>query len=154
MSEKGLDHVATAIHTDCHQVQVDNQQGGRRSLTYDRLVVATGAEPVRPTMPGLDLPGVYVLHTMDDSLRVHEHLAARTVREAAIVGSGYIGMEMADALTHRDVHVTLLGRAASVLPTVDQPLGRAAWRGGGRGGCCRGHWARRRSAGRAWRRAR
>lgn len=120
-----LDHTATAIRTDCHQVQVDDQQGRRRSLGYDRLVVATGAEPVRPTMPGVDLPGVYVLHTMDDSFRVHEHLASHTVTEAAIVGSGYIGLEMADALTHRGVHVRLLGRAPTVLPTVDPPLGRA-----------------------------
>jgi len=62
---------------------------------------------------------------MDDSFRVHEHLTSGRVREAAIVGSGYIGLEMADALTHRGVHVTLFGRAETVLPTVDRTLGLA-----------------------------
>jgi NADPH-dependent 2,4-dienoyl-CoA reductase/sulfur reductase-like enzyme len=120
-----LEHMATAIDPARHEVQVQDRQGGRRSLAYDRLVVATGAEPVRPPLAGLDLPGVSVLHTMDDSFGVDEHLAKGTVRDVAIVGSGYIGLEMADAFTHRGVHVTLLGRSPTVLPSVDGPLGRA-----------------------------
>src|SRR5207237_1318748 len=72
----------------------------------------------------LDLPGVYVLHTMDDSFRVHDALAIGNVHDAVVAGTGYIGLEMADALTHRGVHVPLIGRAKTVLPTVDPPLGK------------------------------
>jgi pyruvate/2-oxoglutarate dehydrogenase complex dihydrolipoamide dehydrogenase (E3) component len=61
---------------------------------------------------------------MDGSSRVHQWLARGDVHRAAIVGSGYIGLEMADALTHRGVHVTLLGRAMTVLPTVDPSFGQ------------------------------
>jgi NADPH-dependent 2,4-dienoyl-CoA reductase/sulfur reductase-like enzyme len=62
---------------------------------------------------------------MTDSFLIHDHVATGEVEEAVIVGSGYIGVEMADALTHRGVHVTMLGRAASVLSTVDPPFGVA-----------------------------
>jgi NADPH-dependent 2,4-dienoyl-CoA reductase/sulfur reductase-like enzyme len=119
-----LDHTVTVIDAPQHAVHVEDRRGGRQSIAYDRLIVATGAEPISPDIPGLDLPGVFVLHTMDDSFRVHEALAAGSVREAVIAGSGYIGLELADALAHRGVHVTLIGRAESVLPTVDPPLGQ------------------------------
>jgi NADPH-dependent 2,4-dienoyl-CoA reductase/sulfur reductase-like enzyme len=62
---------------------------------------------------------------MTDSFLIHDQVATGEVEEAVIVGSGYIGVEMADALTHRGVHVTMLGRAPSVLPTVDAPFGMA-----------------------------
>jgi NADPH-dependent 2,4-dienoyl-CoA reductase/sulfur reductase-like enzyme len=119
-----LDHVATAIWPARHELRVDDSQHGVRELAYDRLIVATGARPVRPNLPGLDMDGVYLLHTMEDSFRVHQRLARGDVREAVIVGSGYIGLEMADALSHRAIHVTVLGRAPTVLPTVDPSFGQ------------------------------
>jgi NADPH-dependent 2,4-dienoyl-CoA reductase/sulfur reductase-like enzyme len=102
---------------------VENRDGQTSPVGYDQLVIATGAKPIRPAMPGLDLPNVHVLHTMDHSFAVHDLVASGRVREATIVGSGYIGLEMADALTYRGVQVTLFGRAETVLPTVDQSLG-------------------------------
>jgi NADPH-dependent 2,4-dienoyl-CoA reductase/sulfur reductase-like enzyme len=119
-----LDHVATAIRPRRQEVRLDDGLNGARELSYDRLIVAAGARPVRPDLPGLDLDGVYPLHTMDDSFRVHQRLARGDVNRAVIVGSGYIGLEMADALTHRGVHVTLLGRARTVPPTVDPSFGQ------------------------------
>jgi NADPH-dependent 2,4-dienoyl-CoA reductase/sulfur reductase-like enzyme len=119
-----LDNTATAICPAQHKVRIDDGQHGVRELAYDRLVVATGARPIRPNLAGLDLDGVYPLHAMEDSFRVHLRLSRGDVRRAVIVGSGYIGLEMADALTHRGVRVTLLGRAATVLPTVDPSFGQ------------------------------
>lgn len=72
----------------------------------------------------MDQPGVYPLHTMDDSFRVNRYLRDRQSRSVIIVGSGYIGLEMADALTHRGLEVTLVGRSKTVLPTVDPRFGR------------------------------
>ena len=60
---------------------------------------------------------------MEDSFRVSRYLAEREPRSAVIVGSGYIGLEMADALTHRGLKVTLIGRSRTVLPTVDAEFG-------------------------------
>lgn len=118
-----LRHKAVAIDPERHEVCVEDLRGEQWPLVYDQLVIATGALPVRPAMRGLELPGVYVLHTMEDSFAVHDHLERHPVRDAVIVGSGYIGLEMADALRHRGVSVTLFGRAETVLPTVDRSLG-------------------------------
>ncbi len=120
-----LNHTATAIDADGHQVHVVNAEHHERWLSYDKLVIATGAQPVLAHDEWLQLDGVCPLHTMSDALRIHEHLDARAVRKVAIVGTGYIGLEMADAPRHRDLDVTLFGRARTVLPSVDSALGEA-----------------------------
>lgn len=93
-----------------------------KRLPCDRLIIATGAVPARPTLPGIDLSGVYLLRTMEDSFAVNEHLYTPNPRSAVIVDGGYIGMEMADALTHRGLAVTVVEHGQSVLKTVDQSL--------------------------------
>lgn len=87
-------------------------------------LIATGACPLLPAIGGWSLPGVYPLHTMEDGLRLRQFLDKSKPASAVIVGSGYIGREMADALTHRGMKVTLMGRSTSVLPTVDASFGR------------------------------
>jgi len=118
-----LDHTARAIDPIRREVAVVDRDGHVHDLTYDRLVIATGAAPIRPRIAGLDLPGVYVLHSMADSFAVHAHLASRAPRAAVIIGGGYIGVEMADALTRRVLLVTLVEQAPAVLTTVDPALG-------------------------------
>jgi NADPH-dependent 2,4-dienoyl-CoA reductase/sulfur reductase-like enzyme len=98
--------------------------GAEMTMRYDRLVIATGAKPVRPDLPGSKHGGVFLLHSMDDSFAVHRYLTERNPRAAVLVGAGYIGLEMADALTQRGLGVTLLCRSETVLPTVDPALGR------------------------------
>src|SRR5271165_5425421 len=94
------------------------------TLRYDRVIVATGAASVRPPLAGIDLPGVHLLHTMDDALAIYRDIEARCPKAAIVIGAGYIGLEMADALTHRGLKVTLLSRRDPVFPTVDPTLGR------------------------------
>jgi NADPH-dependent 2,4-dienoyl-CoA reductase/sulfur reductase-like enzyme len=98
--------------------------GAETTMRYERLVIATGAKPVTPELPGRKCEGVFLLHTMDDSFAVHRFLTERNPRTAILVGAGYIGLEMADALTQRGLDVTLLCRTETVLPTVDPALGR------------------------------
>jgi NADPH-dependent 2,4-dienoyl-CoA reductase/sulfur reductase-like enzyme len=117
-----LDHTARTIDPAAKQVTVTSQRG-ERQLGYDRLVIGTGAVPVRPPIDGLDLPGVHVLHTMADTFALHHALTAG-VRSAVIVGGGYIGLEMAEAFTARGLTVTLVEQAPAVMPTVDIELGR------------------------------
>jgi NADPH-dependent 2,4-dienoyl-CoA reductase/sulfur reductase-like enzyme len=116
-------HVAKAIDASDKTVLI-HSASGETILRYDRLVVATGAEPIRPKLPGSDLDGVFVLHSMDDSFAVNSYLADRAPQKAILIGAGYIGLEMADALTQRGLEVTLLSRSQTVLPTVDPALGR------------------------------
>jgi NADPH-dependent 2,4-dienoyl-CoA reductase/sulfur reductase-like enzyme len=115
-------HIAQAIDTDGKVVTLANREGTSQ-LSYDKLVIATGAVPVMPKVEGRDLPGVFLLHTMEDSFRIHQHIEDKQPQSVVIVGTGYIGLEMADALIHRGLKVTLVGRAETVLPTVDPNLG-------------------------------
>ena len=113
-----------AVHIDvANAIVLAKRDGKSQAFPYDRLVIATGATPMRPRIEGLDEHGVFVLHTMEDSFRVHDYLSAENPRSAVIVGAGYIGMEMADALTQRGMEVTIASRPKSVLPTVDSELG-------------------------------
>jgi NADPH-dependent 2,4-dienoyl-CoA reductase/sulfur reductase-like enzyme len=118
-----LDHTAQRINPAGKQVTVTSERGGERRLAYDRLVIGTGAVPVRPPIDGLALDGVHVLHTMRDTFTLHQALAAGA-RSAVIVGGGYIGLEMAEAFTARGLAVTLVEQAPAVMPTVDLELAR------------------------------
>ncbi len=118
-----LDHTATRLEFASQSVLAVHA-GTERALPYDRLVIATGAEPMRPPIPGLELSGVHTLHTLADAFGLHHQLATSDTRSAVVVGSGYIGMEVADALTLRGLQVCVLGRSPSVLPTLDPDLGR------------------------------
>ena len=116
-------HIAHAIDAAARAVSVEHD-GVETTMRYDKLIVATGAKPVRPELPGLDLPGVFPLHTMEDSFAVHQRLEEQPCKSAVLVGGGYIGLEMADALTQRGLDVKLLSRTETVLPTVDGDIGR------------------------------
>jgi NADPH-dependent 2,4-dienoyl-CoA reductase/sulfur reductase-like enzyme len=118
-----LDHTAHAIDPAIKQVTATDPAAAERQLGYDRLVIATGAVPVRPPIDGLDLPGVHVLHTMADTFALQQNLDAG-VGSAVIVGGGYIGLEMAEAFGARGLDVTLVEQAPAVMPTIDQELGQ------------------------------
>jgi NADPH-dependent 2,4-dienoyl-CoA reductase/sulfur reductase-like enzyme len=104
--------------------------GGEEELGYDKLVIGTGAVPVRPPITGLSGPdalgpddGVHLLHSMGDTFAVMRTLEQAAPASAVIVGAGYIGLEMADALTVRGLPVTQIEQLPEVLPTVDPGLG-------------------------------
>lgn len=118
-----LEHTAQAIDPGEHQVTVVDGAKQPHQLSYDRLVLATGARSRRPHIEGLDLPGVFLLHSMEDSFQIQHYLTSHPVRSVLIVGGGYIGLEMADALTLRGLAVTLVEHGKSVLKTVDPSLG-------------------------------
>jgi len=116
-------HTAETIDASRKAVQVRRRDGTVVELSYDKLLIGTGARPVQPAIEGFELPGVFPLHTMEDSFAVHQFLQDRQPRSAVIVGAGYIGLEVADALTHRGIHVTVASRTESILATVDPSLG-------------------------------
>jgi NADPH-dependent 2,4-dienoyl-CoA reductase/sulfur reductase-like enzyme len=116
-----LEHRATGLDAEAKELRVRRPDGSADTLNYDRLILATGAVPVRPPLDGLDLDGVHLLHTMDDAFVLNR--AAGDARSAVIVGAGYIGLECAEALTQRGLKVTVVERLPEVLPTVDTPLG-------------------------------
>jgi NADPH-dependent 2,4-dienoyl-CoA reductase/sulfur reductase-like enzyme len=98
---------------------------GREEWTgYDHLVIATGAVPVRPSLPGIDAPGVYGVQTLDDGEAVLRGLDRSGVRHAVVVGGGYIGVEMAEAMLRHGLQVTLVDRNEQPMTTLDPDMGR------------------------------
>ncbi len=117
-------HTAEKIDLARKSVAVRSGNGAHSELHYDKLLIGTGARPVQPPIEGFHLPGVFPLHTMEDSFAIHRFLEEREPKSAIIVGAGYIGLEMADALTHRGISVTVASRTEAVLATVDPVYGR------------------------------
>ncbi|AWN30241.1 MULTISPECIES: FAD-dependent oxidoreductase [Streptomyces] len=102
--------------------ELDN--GGRESWTgFDKLVLATGARPLRPDLPGIDAPGVHGVQTLDDGQALLDTLDASSGRRAVVVGAGYIGVEMAEALIRRGYEVTVLERSDQPMSTLDPDMG-------------------------------
>ncbi|MBW3619381.1 MAG: FAD-dependent oxidoreductase [Actinobacteria bacterium] len=87
----------------------DLEAGGERDEPYDELLVATGAVPYRPDLPGIDGAGIHGVQTLDDGQRVLDDLASGC-SQAVVVGAGYIGLEMAEAMVQRGIHVHLVDR--------------------------------------------
>jgi NADPH-dependent 2,4-dienoyl-CoA reductase/sulfur reductase-like enzyme len=100
---------------------------------FDQLVYAAGAIPVRPDWPGVDAAGVYGVQTLDDGAAVRARLESEPApRRAVVIGGGYIGVEMAEALVRRGLPVTLVERDEQPMSTVDPDMGvmvRDAMRG-------------------------
>jgi NADPH-dependent 2,4-dienoyl-CoA reductase/sulfur reductase-like enzyme len=117
-----LEHTARAIDPTGKTVTVDDS-GRSRQIAYDKLVIGTGAVPARPLIDRLDLPGVFFLRTMSDGFTLYDYLAAQAPASAVVVGAGYIGLEMADALTRRGIKVTVVEYLPSVLTTLNPALG-------------------------------
>ncbi|SPM30521.1 FAD-dependent oxidoreductase [Mycobacterium terramassiliense] len=121
---------ATGINVKEHTLDILDSIGAPQQLVYDSLIVGTGAISTRPPISGLSGAdalrpddGVHLLHSMGDTFAVMDSLQQRNPATAAIVGAGYIGLEMAEALTTRGIRVTQIEALPEVLPTVDPELG-------------------------------
>ncbi len=112
----------TAIDTTARAVTARALGNGALEVyAYDHLVIATGAEPRRPPVPGLDLPGVVGVQTLEDGAAAIDALEG--ARRAVVVGAGYIGLEMAEAMCARGLKVTIIDQADQPMVTFDPDMG-------------------------------
>lgn len=113
--------VELLLATTVHRVTFDERRLdlGHRSVTFDRLLLATGARPRRLDVPGAELPGVFTLRTLDDSAAIRT--AATTGRDAIVVGGGFIGVEVAASLRSLGLDVTLLHRGNGLFELLQAP---------------------------------
>lgn len=115
----------TAIDVEGRRVRARDVRTGDTSWTaYDKLVIATGARPVRPDLPGMDAAGVHGVQSLDDGQALLDTLARTPGRRAVVVGAGYIGVEMAEALIRRGYEVTVVHRGEEPMSTLDPDMGR------------------------------
>lgn len=116
-------HNVLAIDRARQSITVENlQTGAVTTEPYDILVLSPGAAPVRPPLPGLDLPGVFSLRTIPDSRQIRDWLETRAVTRACVIGGGFIGLEMAENLAHRGLAVSLVEAAPQVMPPLDAEM--------------------------------
>ncbi|MET9366426.1 FAD-dependent oxidoreductase [Streptomyces griseoflavus] len=119
----------TAIDTDRGRVRARDVDSGTESWTsYDKLVIATGARPIRPELPGMDAPGVHGVQTLDDGQALLDTLHRTRGRRAVVIGAGYIGVEMAEAMIKRGYEVTVVNRGKEPMSTLDPDMGRLVHR--------------------------
>lgn len=123
---------AVELDVDGQRVRVRGQEGTEQWVGYDQLVLATGAVPVRPPLPGIDAEGVYGVQTLDDGQELLDGLERGVEaagggsgrRRAVVVGAGYIGVEMAEAFVQRGYEVTVLEKAEQPMSTLDPDMGK------------------------------
>lgn len=125
--ERGVDlrirHEVLSIDTASQKVHVADLDGAKDYvLSYDSLVVATGAVPIIPSVPGRDLPGVYGLRTLADGVTLQRALREKTPRNVVIVGGGSIGLEMAEAFRALNLNVTIVEMAPQLLTYLDEEM--------------------------------
>src|SRR5579864_468002 len=120
-----LDTTARRIDVPARKLLVTSADGSEELLGYDKLIIGTGAVPVRPPITGLAGPGalgpgdgLHLLHSMGDTFAVMATLEQAFPASAIVVGAGYVGLEMVDALTIRGLVVTQIEQLPEVLPTV------------------------------------
>jgi NADPH-dependent 2,4-dienoyl-CoA reductase/sulfur reductase-like enzyme len=117
-------HEVVAIDTAARTVTVRALDTGTESEHgYDQLMIATGATPQRPPIDGIDADGVLGVQTLDDGQRVLDALSDRDPRRVVVIGAGYIGIEMAEAMKIRGLEVHVVDLAPQPMPTVDPAFG-------------------------------
>ena len=116
-------HEVRRIDRQNQTIEVQNLATGATSVErYGVLVLAPGAAPVRPPLPGIDRPGIFAVRNMDDIDQIHAWISHREVDRAVVVGAGYIGLEMVENLSRRGITVTLLELADQVMPPADREM--------------------------------
>lgn len=110
---------ATALHPQEHTVEAKDLVSGEvKAYAYDKLVIATGASPIVPPLPGLDLKNVFVMRTPDDAITLRAAVEAGGIKRAVVAGGGFIGLEVAENLASQGVRVQVIDAAPHVLPGV------------------------------------
>jgi NADPH-dependent 2,4-dienoyl-CoA reductase/sulfur reductase-like enzyme len=105
------------------QVQVEDLRNGKRwKEPFDRLLIATGAVPIRPELPGIDSRGIYELNTLQSGIEVRRAVDEKKPARIVIVGAGYIGLEMAENFLLRGIDVALVEKAPQVMNTLDPDM--------------------------------
>jgi NADPH-dependent 2,4-dienoyl-CoA reductase/sulfur reductase-like enzyme/rhodanese-related sulfurtransferase len=100
----------------------DSHTGTSRTERYDALVLSPGATPIRPPLPGVDLPGVFAVRTIPDSRRIRSWITERHATSAVVVGGGFIGLEMVENLLQRELAVAVLEKLPQLMPPLDPEM--------------------------------
>lgn len=123
---------AITVHTKTEALSIDREaktllvrdleSGEERHEHFDALLLSPGASPIRPPLPGIDLPGIFTLRNVPDSKTIKTWISQRNAKKAVIVGAGFIGLEMAENLVHLGLEVAVVEMANQVMPPLDPEM--------------------------------
>ncbi|OMK35797.1 hypothetical protein BER30_002027, partial [Clostridioides difficile] len=98
----------TSIDRNAKQVTLKTlSTGEKENLSYDKLVIATGADPIKPPIPGIDLPGVFFMRTPNDAIKLRDSIE-NGIKRAVVIGGGFIGLEIAENLSAMGIRVSVV----------------------------------------------
>jgi NADPH-dependent 2,4-dienoyl-CoA reductase/sulfur reductase-like enzyme len=118
-----VDHEVLQIDPKETRVLVRNRLNGLEFWEkYDELLIATGAAPILPKLPGMHSAGVFSLSTLQSGIQARAYIDEYRPQKAIIVGGGYVGIEMAEALLDRQMEVTLIDRSDHLMRTLDPDM--------------------------------
>ena len=113
---------AVEIDRKGKRVRVRNLDSGKEeNIPYDKLVLATGGRPCQPPFSGLELENVWYMRHLDDARKMADCIGTEGLKKAVIVGAGYIGVEMAEALRMRGLDVTMVELFDQIMPQFLDP---------------------------------
>lgn len=117
-------HRVARIDRDAAEVVGTRRDGAPFAVAYDRLLIATGAEAIRPAIEGIDRDGVFVVKNLEDGRAIKRHLRSRPASRAVIIGMGYIALEMCEAFRQLGLAVDMIKPRPGLLPWLDPALCR------------------------------
>jgi len=111
------------INREKKEIEVKNLETGETSREkYNALVLSPGSSPIKPPLPGIDIPGIFTLRSIPDSRQIKEWISQKNVKRAIVVGGGFIGLEMTENLTIQGISVTIVEMLPQVMPPLDQEM--------------------------------
>jgi NADPH-dependent 2,4-dienoyl-CoA reductase/sulfur reductase-like enzyme/rhodanese-related sulfurtransferase len=123
------DQYRVTVHTNTEAISIDRKAkqvkgrntktGEERQYDYDTLILAQGGKPIVPPLPGVEKNHVFQLWTLDDMDRIDQYIKDEEPKKAVVVGGGFIGLEMVEALVKRGMAVTLVEMAPQVMPNLE-----------------------------------
>lgn len=116
-------HTATKIDPAAQTIDVITpEQDLPLTFHYGKLVITTGASPITPPLPGRDLANIFTVRTVNDAVRIRELVDSKAVKNAVVIGGGFIGLEVAENLKHRQLNVAVIEGYDHVLPHFDTDI--------------------------------
>ncbi|MGA7245432.1 MAG: FAD-dependent oxidoreductase, partial [Terracidiphilus sp.] len=119
-----VNHEVLSINRSAKTIKVKGPDGAEEDVAYDKLILSQGAKPIVPPIPGADLPNVFTLRDVPDMDRIVAFIETRRPKSAAVVGGGFIGLEMAEAFHRRGIDVTIIEKFPHILPLLDDDMAK------------------------------
>ena len=117
-----VNHEVLSIDRSGKTIRVRREDSSQEEFPYDKLILSQGAKPIVPPIPGADLPNVFTLRDVPDMDRIIAFVDSRQPKTAAIIGGGFIGLEMAEAFHRRGMRVTVVEKLPQILPLLDRDM--------------------------------